>query len=481
MRSIQVVLLFFCLSASLSAISCPPLQPYFSFEENERQAYLHLLDLHFAPARAAIERIPTNNLVRIYLENWADVLQMLSNQDQILYSERLHLREQRLQSIMRSNRKSPYFLFLQAEIRLQWALAQVVFEEPLAAAWNIRKAFHLLEENSRYYPDFEGNRKSLGVLQVLFGAVPSQYEWMLSLWGLSGSIERGLTILQEVASGASVYAPEAALWLTLLSSQLDNQFAGICCLNSLSHGKWLAAAAFRRSGNSAKALQLLADLPAHAPSLICWEKATALLNSGNYEAALHWLDLFDKQHRGADLRKDAQLKRFWCLWLLNRQEQARAAYRKIATTGRTQTEADRNAAYFAAQQPLPDKRLVQARLLADGGYVEDSEKVLQNIDFQILDSNDRSEFYYRKARNAQQLGQYRQALVYYEACMQLAGGAVWYFLPKAALQAGLLCRDYTKDNKKARYYLTRAIEYRQHPYKKSIDRKAKAALKMLAD
>lgn len=452
------------------------MQPYFRLEENEQQAYWYLLNLHFAPARAAIGRIPENNLARLYLENWADVLQMLSSQDKKLYVSLLHLREQRLQAIERSNRQSAYYLFLQAEIRLQWALAQAVFEEPLAAVWNIRKAFLLLEENSGKYPDFEGNRKSLGVLQILFGAVPPQYEWLLNLWGLSGNTAKGFALLQEVAAGKSAYAPEAQLWLALLKSQLEGKLSEKDA-EGLLHGKWIMAAAFRKSGNGSKALQLLADLPADAPSLLCWEKATALMNAGYYGEALQWLDLFEQRHGGPDLRKDAQLKRFWCLWLQNRDAEAAAALAKIAQTGRTHTETDRNAAYFAAQ-PLPDKRLVQARLFADGGYFDDSEKILQSINLQKLEKVGRCEFYYRKARNAHQLGKWQAAIHNYEQCLQQAGGAAWYFLPNAALQLGLLYQR-QGETEKARRALTRAMAYRQHPYKKSIDRKAKAALQTL--
>jgi hypothetical protein len=478
-RSIQAILLFFCLSASLSAFSHPKallFVPYFYWGDVEQNAYSHLLNLRFSSARVAIESIPDKNLVRVYLENWIDVLEIIGNQDKNLYANKLHLREKRLELIERSHKNSPFHLFLQAEIRLQWALAQAVFDEPLAAAWNIRKAFQLLESNSQLYPDFEGNRKSLGVLQILFGTVPAQYEWLLSLWGLSGSVSKGFQMLSEVAAGSSPYAAEAQLWQVWLKTLLGDEVGE----NVATHGKWIIAAALRKSGNSEKALQLLHDLPTDAPSLLCWEKATALLNSGNYREALEWLHLFEKKHRGTDLLKDAQLKRFWCYWLQNQDTEAMAALRKISTTGRTKTDADKNAAYFAAQRPLPDKRLIQARLLTDGGYFERSADLIQQIDIQALDRMNRCELYYRRARNAHRLDNLPEALMNYEQCLTQAGGAAWYFLPNAALQAGIIYRDYQKDTKKARYYFNRALDYQQHPYKASIDRKAKAALKSLA-
>ncbi|MCS7018991.1 MAG: hypothetical protein RMJ87_00440 [Cytophagales bacterium] len=482
-RSIQVMLSFFCLLASLSAISrlfALPVQPYFRFETTEQQAYWQLLNMRFANARVAIQQIPEQNLIRIYLENWADVLEMIGNQDEGLYLSKLSLREERLRRLQQGNPQSPYHLFLQAEVRLQWALAQVVFDEPLAAAWNIRKAFHLLQANSQLYPEFEGNHKSLGILQVLFGAVPAQYEWLLSLWGLSGSTAKGFAMLTNVATGNSVYAPEAQLWLVLLKSQLES--TPILQVSNSPHqpGKWLLATAYRKIGNSSMALRLLQDLPTDAPSLLCWEKATALLNSGHYREALQWLELFENKHKGADLLKDAQLKRFWCYWLQNCNEEAMVALQKVTRAGRTRTEADKHAAYWAALRPLPDRRLLQARLLTDGGYVESAGEVLQAINPQTLSLPDLCEYYYRLARNAHRAGNWSQAIAYYETCLVKARGAAFYFLPSAALQAGIISKHYQKDLSKARYYLHRALEYRQHPYKKSIDRKAKEILTTLS-
>lgn len=479
-RSIQAAFLFFCLSASLSAASPPlpaPARPYFRFETAERQIYWQLLNFRFAAARSAVKRIPADNLIRIYLENWADVLEIIGNLDKKLYESKVPLREERLRQIARSDKNSPYHLFLQAEIRLQWALAQAVFEEPLSAALNIRKAFQLLHANAALYPGFEGNRKSLGVLQVVLGSVPPQYEWLLSLWGLSGDAAKGFRLLSEVAAGNSPYAPEARIWLLLLKSRNGEEPPPIPA--DTYPGKWLWAVAFRKAGNGEKALQLFSDLPADAPSLLCLEKATALLNSGNCEEALRWLDLFEDKHRGEDLLKDAQLKRFWCFWLQNREPEARAALQKLKNTGRTRTEADKNAAYFAALNPLPDKRLVKARLLTDGGYTEASDKILQTVDLRLLNQSDRCEYRYRLARNAHRAGKLAEALLHYEACLQQAADAEFYFLANAALQAGIICRDYRQDKEKARRYFFQAMKYQRHPYKKSIDRKAKEALASL--
>lgn len=472
---------FFCLLCSFSGIFPRFLQahqPYCTFEAAERQAYCHLLNLQLSQARASIYRIPSENLLRLYLENWAEVLEVAANQDKVLYANYVQKKDQRLQSLKKHLAGSPYQLFLQAEITLQWALAQIVCGELWSAAWNVRHAFGLLEQNYQLFPSFEGTLKSLGVLKILLGVVPAQYKWLLSLWGVSGNLTEGFDMLQQAANGTSPFAWEARLWLFVLHVHLKETVPAISIDNHFV-GKWIVAAAFRKAGNSSKALELLKDLPSDAPAWLCWEKATALMYSGSYQEALYWLDLFEKRHRGADLRKDARLKRFWCLWLLDQHAQAQSALESIATLGRLQTEADRHAAYFATLRPLPDKRLLQARLFTDGGYLEKSEQVLKSVNWHDLDAMNRSEFFYRLARNAHRGEQWQKAIFYYHQCLAQAKGASWYFLPNAALQLGYLYRDCQKDCQKARFYFQQALQYQHHPYKKSIERKAVLALAQL--
>lgn len=53
---------------------------------------------------------------------------------------------------------SPYYLFTQAEVNLQWAALSIKFGEYLNSIFEIRKAYKLLEENQNKFPDFKANK-----------------------------------------------------------------------------------------------------------------------------------------------------------------------------------------------------------------------------------------------------------------------------------------------------------------------------------
>src|SRR5205814_571915 len=89
-------------------------------------------------------------------------------------------KEVRLVTLTEGDLGSPYYLFVQAEINLQWAAADIKFGEYLNAIFEIRRAFKLLEENQQKFPAFSPNKKSLGVLYALLGSVPDKYKWGLT-------------------------------------------------------------------------------------------------------------------------------------------------------------------------------------------------------------------------------------------------------------------------------------------------------------
>jgi len=54
----------------------------------------------------------------------------------------------------------------------------------------------------------------------------------------------------------------------------------------------------------------------------------------------------------------------------------------------------------------------------------------------------------------------------------------WYFAPNSALQLGYIFRDQA-DAIEARQYFEKALSYKKHVYKNSIDNKARSALASL--
>ncbi|MBK8502704.1 MAG: hypothetical protein IPL46_11060 [Saprospiraceae bacterium] len=136
-------------------------------------------------------------------------------------------KELRLSAIRRGDDQSPYYLYTQADIHLQWAITRVKFEDYFQAVMEIKRAFSLLSKNEELFPDFMPNKKNLGLLHALIGTVPDQYRWGVKLLGMSGTIAQGRSEIEEVLSYARsndfVFRDEAYVMYAYLLLHLENK------------------------------------------------------------------------------------------------------------------------------------------------------------------------------------------------------------------------------------------------------------------
>ena len=78
-----------------------------------------------------------------------------------------------------------------------------------------------MEKNDKKFPDFVANKKSLGILHSVVGAVPPNYKWAIKLAGMSGTIEQGRREIKEVMDHARthpefIFEDEAIIMYSLL-------------------------------------------------------------------------------------------------------------------------------------------------------------------------------------------------------------------------------------------------------------------------
>jgi tetratricopeptide (TPR) repeat protein len=153
----------------------------------------------------------------------------------------------------------------------------------------------------------------------------------------------------------------------------------------------------------------------------------------------------------------------------------------VKETGQAVYDADKYAERFAKENQLPDKTLMKARLSTDGGYLDKALKQLSKFCFKpVPDSKDNIEFWYRKGRIYQLKGSKALAKENFKKVIGLSEGKNYYFAPNACLQLGYILQD-EKDFGNARYYFEKAISYKEHEYKNSIDNKARAAISELPE
>jgi len=65
------------------------------------------------------------------------------------------------------------------------------FGEYAISAFEINRAYRLLEANNKSFPNFTPNLITLGILHIMIGIVPDTYNWILNLISMYGSVSQG--------------------------------------------------------------------------------------------------------------------------------------------------------------------------------------------------------------------------------------------------------------------------------------------------
>ncbi|MCE7059137.1 hypothetical protein [Dyadobacter sp. CY343] len=471
------------------------------FTPRLQKAYFEIQKLRLPAARKLIDierkENPDNAFIQ-YLDNYADLHYLLIAEDKAAYKNLSAQESKRLDQVGKLSDQSPYKRFLLAEIRLHWAFAKLKYGDQASGSWEIIKAYKLLEENRKKFPDFIPTLKSLGLLHILIGSIPDNYAWVAKIVGLRGNIQNGIRELRTVQQEEPFFKQEAelidllihayTLKLTPDQQKKIRQWPNEQPDNLLLH--FFATTVLMKEGQSEEALQYLNNAPAGDAYIdfpfLKYLKGEIALQKGRYDGAAAQYLFFQKEYRGFNYVKDTNFKLFMCRWLAGKDAEATAFAKKIGSTGETIIEADQLAErigkeYLAGKIGEQQKILYKARYAFDGGYLKEATEVLQNISestFKI--PAEKAEFNYRKARIMHKAGQTLPAIQYFERCLQLSANTSPGFGASSALQLGYIYLD-KKEKQKAASYFKKAMLFKKHEYKNSIDNKARAALTDLGE
>jgi hypothetical protein len=200
----------------------------FDFNENSRNAYREAIALKLNESKCLIkeeEQKNPHNLIPVYLGNYIDFLIIYTNDTKALYLQLRKNKEVRLTALANGDQHSPYYLFTQADVNLQWAALSIKFGEYLGGIFEIRKAYKLLTQNQKLFPGFKPDQKSLGVLYALLGSVPDKYKWGLNLLGMEGNINAGMKYLSDLIAYSKtndfIYRDETVIYYSFLLLNLQ--------------------------------------------------------------------------------------------------------------------------------------------------------------------------------------------------------------------------------------------------------------------
>jgi hypothetical protein len=423
-----------------------------------------------------------------YVASLAQALELLISEDGEKFTEYERIYQNRLERKLKS---SPEEYFLQAEMHLQWAFVYLKFGHEFDAALNLRQAYQIVQDCKKDHPKFIAIKKTSGLLDVIIGTIPEKYEWVLGLLGMQGSVQFGFQELESVELADSHLGFEAELIHALIQGfVLQKTDVGVMEIKKIL-GKhpdnrlvlFLAAALSIKNSQSEEALSLLTKVTSKTDGLPIYYAyylmGEVYLHKADYLNSItsyHW---FIKHYKGQNYLKDAHYKIGICYLLNGNTNDATVTFNLARNIGKETAEADKYAARSLTDHEYPNIKLTKARYYTDGGYYPEAQKVLESIiPSEIPTKRDQVEYYYRKARLAHKTNQLNAAQLFYKQVIDMNGEEAWYFAPNACLQLGYVDMD-VKDYPSAKEYFQRALAYKKHEYKNSIDSKAKSALAQL--
>ena len=469
----------------------------FTWTPGQQRAYADLQKLKIQVARQTLARETQQNGVRIFLDDYADMLTLVTSDNDRTFAALSDREDDRLDALKKLDDTSPWKRVLLAEVRLHWAFTKLKFGKEVSASWDVIRAYKLLTDNQKRFPDFLPTYKSLGTLHIMIGSVPDNYVWVANLLGLHGNIRLGQQELQRAQQDPTFRLEAKLIDLMVRAYVLKFTDADSYHLrqlisenpdNLLLH--FFGATIEQKSGHSEQALAYLTQRPTgsvYQPLPVIENILGDLyLQKGEYVLSRTHYNQFLSQYKGQNFLKDTYYKLFLCQWLGHEtadqpDAQARLLLQNVLRVGRTTVESDKAAQKFAEayikQGVSPNQKiLMRARLASDGGFTDSALAYLRSYtEVRFPLTPEKAEYNYRMGRIYQRKNDPDTAIPYLSRALALSEPDQLSFGATAALQLGYVYLQ-KNDRTRARSFFQKALSFKRHEYKNSVDNKARAAL-----
>ncbi len=376
-----IVCLFLCGQSSARVAD-----PQWKFDPASQRAYDLALDLQFEKVHELLQQPQT--VQENYVLSLAETLELLLEEDGEKYTDYQSNFEQRKERKTKLN--SPDDLFLQAEMAVQWAFVYFKFGHEFDAALNLREAYFITTELRKRFPAYQAINKTAALLEVIIGAVPEKYNWVLSLLNIEGSVQEGLAIFAKMSTSDSPLKLESDLMNAVVQCYVlqkpDSAIAAFDRILAKYPDRrlvlFLGASLAMKSSKSEKALSLLDKLQQQPGNLIDYTdylKGEIFLHKAEYLNSITAFRSFTNHYKGQNNIKDAYYKIGLCYWLNGNNSDALAVFKQAKNIGREATESDKYAARSMAESELPHLQLTKARYFTDGGYYNEARAILDSV------------------------------------------------------------------------------------------------------
>lgn len=464
------------------------------FDANCQSAYKAAWALKHADANdyLSLERkTHPNNLIPIHIANLVQFVEIFASEERKEYQKFKDDKDNRVSALSKDT-KGPWYPYCKAEIYLQSAVLKLKFTDYLSAAYDFNKAYHILTSCTEEYPDFLPAQKDLLLLKAVVGTVPVNYRWMLKILGFNGDLKSSMAKYEaliphlEQSRDYSIFTNESRIIYAYLSFYMLNKPIEAWRIMDIATRDYKTNPidAFVRSNLALRlkkndiAIESLTSQVQNEPAVpyLDYLMGIARMQRGDKSAGFYF-GRYIKEYKGEHYIKDAYLKLGWSFLLLGDDKHYKSAIDLVSVYGTAQIEEDKNAQREAETSKYTVPAILRARLSLDGGYLNEAEAEIKNVNPLYLSFEvQKSEYYYRYARIEDAIGRSNIALINYQIVIDKYSDQKNYYAPASCLYTGMIW-ERLKDNNKAASSYKKCINYHGYIYKDSFDQKAYAGLK----
>ncbi|HNE93803.1 MAG TPA: tetratricopeptide repeat protein [Chitinophagaceae bacterium] len=471
-------------------------QKVFEFNSTCQQAYQEITQLKLNNGQVLINKAKQqnpDNLIPLVLESYIDFFTLFFNENPNDFKIRYPNFEKRISALEEGPKSSPFYDFCLSTVYLHKSAVNIKFNNKTRAGFDFQAAYKLIKQNLKAYPTFTPNHLLFGSLQAVAGTIPKGYQWIAGLFGIKGSITKGLKTVNHFVNNpydpwSKLMFNEAAFIYCYLMFYIENkkdealEFIKSKKLDVVNNHLFSYMAANlslnnKQINNAAIILQNRNKSGDYLNTPVWdFQMGFVCLYRMQTQQAINYFENYLSQFKGNFYVKDIYQKLSWCYYLQGNMAKAEDARKKCINRGTQVTEADKQAYKDAKKNKWANIVLLKARILNDGGFNNEAIKVLHGFSTSSFkDEAEQLEFNYRVGRINDDLGKEEDAIAFYLKAITIGEHRTEYYAARAALQIGMIHEK--KGNKKlAITYYEKCMDMENHDYKNSLDQRAKSGI-----
>jgi tetratricopeptide (TPR) repeat protein len=385
-----------------------------------------------------------------------------------------------------------------SELLCKRALVEFIHHNYLIAVNYARLGRKLSVRNAERFPDNVEQRKMLGLFNVVLGAVPSRYQWLINLLGFEGDMDTGIAQLTQAAEQGQLLALESEIILYHVEKNILSQSEqALDRLRSVRNrtGKNMLVDYFLATGlmsdkRNEDALRVLLRRPHYDDGDVLlipfwdYQLGKAYYYRGEMTQARRYLARFVRDYQGKMFRTDASFRLGMALTMTGAYSVGRTFFQAVADPNDDQFDEDDYARYLCqlfVQHPPSEAMITmfRARNYYDGGYLDQATKALQSLDYELLSLDEQAEWHYRLARILHTQGQLAPAISHYQQCLDHPVSKDLRYLHAYACYFQADIAAHRQANEQARQLYQQALSYNHYFYQDGLENRTKAALALL--